>query len=45
LLSCNRDGFDLVFEFQSLTNKGNRLTICCPLYPEVRLNFVSGLVS
>jgi len=25
------------------SNKDNRLTLCCPFYHEVRLNFVSSL--
>jgi len=37
------DGFALVFEFKSSSKEGNRLTICCPRYHEVSLNFVSSL--
>jgi len=43
LLSGNPDGFALVFEFKSSSKEGNRLTICCPRYHEVSLNFVSSL--
>jgi hypothetical protein len=36
LLSGIPDGFALVFEFQSSTNKGNRLKICCPKFQRTR---------
>jgi len=42
LLSGNPDGFDFVIKFRSTMKEGNRLTICCPLYHETWLNFVSS---
>jgi len=45
LLSGNPDGFDFVFEFKSPTQKGNRLTLCCPLYREAKLNFAISLAG
>jgi hypothetical protein len=43
LLSGNPDGFALVFEFNNEPKEDNRLTIYCPLYHDVWLNFVSSL--
>jgi hypothetical protein len=43
LLSGNPDDFDFDFEFNNSSKEDNRLTIYCPLYHEVWLNFVSSL--
>ena len=45
LLSGNLDDFDFVFEFKNSSKEDNRLTIYCPLYHEVWLNFGSTLYS
>jgi len=43
LLSGNPDDFDFDFEFNNSSKEDNRLTIYCPLYHDVWLNFVSSL--
>ena len=44
-MSGKPDGFDFVFEFKSPSKEDNRLTICCPLYREAKLNFAYSLAS